>query len=190
MSSTPISHSRPGDPDSPRRRRALLAAAAAPVIATLPDRSAFAFASASQCVMASHNASRDGTVPERTLAENWPDKWVSVHARAAELVCPGGNTGWVLEIPSGSGEWYRPGTGEKIKNPAAVIGVCTVLRTEETRVLAIYQGDFTANPDYPTGVHYVGFWPQAKLEDDPGYMGITGTCLCSVDPQLSPGSLS
>lgn len=173
------------------RRRLLRAAAAAPFVASIPSGAAHAMASASQCVIDSKKASDDG-VP--ILSQSGKDRWVRRVVKLRRFGSLRSGTPETLDAWNIDGTWYdKDGNvvSGDVPDPCDFFTqFCPVGEERDAWVLQIFEPDGTATGsiEAPNGVHRVGTYPAYSIQFDrpaaaPENMGITGTCLCSVDPQ-------
>jgi hypothetical protein len=172
---------------SEQRRRILkVAATAAPVIATLPSGAAFANASVHQCVV--HAAEReqapadgflyiparpDDYVRAEAIKETWTDS--SENERMVIGWPVGAPTKWWMESDNGLlGHWvsFNPADpGDWTKIPSS---------EEKVNTLLLWSVD-----DQGTGFDGVGMWPAQQQAQGTAF-GVVQSCLCSVDPGISP----
>jgi hypothetical protein len=185
-----------------RRRRLLRAAAAAPLVATLHSGSAGANASASQCVIRSENASKgndDVAAPSAYIPAGNPDIWV--RRQVMSVLCQDNR-----ETPNFflafniDGVWRRDSDGEVVNPVFTAPGdppcdpnsnTCVFGEPQNVLALEIYRPELADSNFAPIGVDSVGTYPQYDLalrrpSASMDNMGITTTCLCSVDPGLAP----
>ena len=180
-------HAPSGHAPSEQRRRLLKAAAsAAPVIATFSSGSAFANASIHQCVINAANAeqapasgylyvnasSNDRYVRATAVKQNWTRTNGSQIETATTIGLPRPTpTEWFRD-PGGNslGQWASFDTNSWDKSGSE----------QPVNVLLLWDEDAAG-----TGFDLVGTWP--KLVQARGSrFGVEGSCLCSVDPQMSP----
>jgi hypothetical protein len=170
------------------RRKVLLAAAAAPIVATIPNGAAWA-SSVFQCVQSSSDDSEGAAL---TLSE--PDEWVRTAALTAQFVTTqqglpspiplwslDNGTTWLDE----SGVAQAASTDTTNCNPATQYCVSGTPTT--TYVLAVYQAN--PDPENATAVTFQGFYPIEAPEaqsGDQGNIGLYTSCLCSVNPGTGP----
>ena len=167
------------DIDAERRRNLIKAAAAAPLIATLPHGAVHANASVNQCII---DSAQDSRAQAATIAENVElDTWVRVPTVKNE---------WTKEDQDAVEAWDIDGAlykedGEfwRSSSSAAEIEGWTKGEDVPVYVLQIVTPD---DPEAPTDIHLEGSWPAFQLSEGDN-MGISGTCLCSVRPGLIGG---
>jgi hypothetical protein len=167
------------------KRRLLKAAAAAPLVASLPTGPAWAMASASQCVIDSKQDTQESG--NASLGYKFPnelDSLVRVKAKfhKYQSVSDPSVIVSVFELPGGE-LYLEDGT---VFDPTGY----NDLGAFDVYVLQIYEPDYiaTGDPEAPNSVHNVGPWPKFQLSSTDGpNMGITGTCLCSVEPSFADG---
>ncbi|WP_020506306.1 hypothetical protein [Lamprocystis purpurea] len=174
-----------------RRRLLQAAAAAAPLIATLPNGAAAATASTAQCILASRAASPDDVIPGPAL-----DTFVRQH---------GTMTIFHLDEDTETKETVysiaaapRPGTYYKSDGTAFDTTGWTKDSESDVLLLRVFQpiSDTFDSVGNPTSVADCGstsilpqcIFPVTQQDPGSGNMGITASCLCSVNPSLVAGA--
>ena len=182
----------PADQGVSHKRRNLLkaAAAAAPMMATLPTGAPRANASIHECVTQAAQADQsmiDWSVPAG------PDPYVRTQAKRTHFT--GGRFGLRYtfigitrdEVNQGSVDvsWWRQDLVDPSKwvkfDPDALDYVRDELNDDDIDVLVLFKLDSPQG----TGFDIVGVWP----DKDPmvgTQFGVVQSCLCSVDPGIAP----
>jgi len=174
-----------------RRRLLQAAAAAAPLIATLPNGAAAATASTAQCIVASRNAS-----PNDVIQGTTGDAFVRHHGTMTDfrLDSAPATTETAYSMAADSGTYY--------KSDGTVFDTAgwTKVENSESNVLLlrVFQPisdtfDPVGNPTSMAdcGGHSIRpqcIFPVTKQDPGSGNMGITASCLCSVNPNLVAGA--
>lgn len=183
------------------RRLLLRAAVSAPLLATIPSGTAFANASAFQCVVTAKTQSDQGGPP---LSHSEPDHWVRIQVVTRQFGMivngnPVGKDGWFI-----NSLWYEA-TGSafdpqpNLATPDAWpdncdtnTEFCPVTEAEPAWVLAIYR----PQPDgvsptsvVPAASGLNAFYPISSTQGDPvhsqpGNIGLFVSCYCSVSPTI------
>lgn len=191
MSNDPEIQAGEHTPERPERRASLdrrrllkAAAASAPFIATLPNGAAFANASAADCVVNDKKLSDDGLVQEvdkPSVPDGGPDDtFVRFSAWQRNAGC-GGDTYYYVYAGDAEG-WYDQ-DGNAVSTLPPGCGRNLPPGHPSSGDIKVYVLTHWIPEDDYNGVHPNAFYPVTKLDDsDPGNMGITATCLCSVDP--------
>ncbi len=175
-----------------RRRLLQAAAAAAPLIATLPNGAAAATASTAQCIVASREASPSDVIPAPAL-----DTFVRQHGTMAVFHLDG-NTETKETVYSMAAT--PPST--YYKSDGTVFDTTGWIKDSETDVLLLRVFRPTSDTfdpvENPTSMADCGSTPIPPqcifpvTKQDPGSnagnMGITASCLCSVNPSLVAGA--
>lgn len=165
------------EPAAPSRERRLLlkaAATAAPIIATLPNGAALANASAADCVVKDKALSDAGGAPPVNSppppADGPSDAFVRYSAW--QRIC-GVDVYYYVYAPSGA-QWYKA-------DGTVAIPTCGSPTPPDSRAgdKKVYVLTYWIPEDDFNGVHPDGFYPVTNLDD--ANMGITASCLCSVD---------
>lgn len=198
-----------------RRRLLKAAAASAPLIATLPNGAAFATASTAQCVIEARDASKtdqdstfdakaalgDGYVRVKGIQTEFT-RVVESKTRQAGVTQDVDVIKVVYSFPSAPSTYYNvDGT---VFNPAE--GGWTKGASQEVYLLRVFvptDGSGTPVGTDPQSVDNCSFvsgvaqdippqciYPvgQRDFYRDDGNMGLTTSCLCSVNPTLVPGA--
>lgn len=167
------------------RRRLLRAAAAAPLMATLPSGAAYANVSAFQCVVSSKTSSDDGApLMSRSGRDTWVRQAVTTRRfRTTQHGTAEVKDGWLL-----GGVWYDANGQTFVPNLSGSCSIatdyCPVGSPGTAYVLVIYR----PVPDGvdPTSVDVIGLYPQYSTEynrpSQVGNIGLFATCMCSVAP--------
>lgn len=175
------------------RRRMLIAAAAAPFVATIPNGAAWS-TSVVQCVATSGSDSSDATL---SVASPRPtsDRWVRRLAYSGQFTPPGGGADvqlWSFETTLPRVNWLDS-TGTTPPKPVntgdTTCGTqeyCLVGGVSAVYVLVVYQA--TPSPANADNVVMIGPYPQAQLGGN--NIGLYGSCLCSVAPGALPSGLT
>ena len=171
------------------RRRLLRAAAAAPLMATLPSGAAYANVSAFQCVVSSKSSSDAGSP---LLSRSGRDQWVRQVATSrrfrttmhgfAEI-----KDGWLI-----GSTWYDAQGNIFVPNLGVgcsiVTDYCPVGSPATVYVLVIYQP--VPNGINPTSVNVIGIYPQYSIPSNRpsqvNNIGLFVSCMCSVAPGSNP----
>ena len=165
-------------PEAPRAdRRALLkaAAAAAPIVATLPCGAALANTSAAQCI--ANNQAANPPEVDTPATPGGPQEDTFLRYMAWQRRC-GRALYYYVYTPAGN-QWYKAdGT---VENPTC--GDLTPGGTGDVKVYVL--AHWIPNPA-STSVTANGFYPVTKL--DGTNQGITASCYCSVDPGVGGGT--
>lgn len=200
---------RPEDSESApslRRRRLLKAAAAGtPLIATLPSGAAFANASTYQCVVGNIAGTQSGAIDRITTGD--PDQYVRVagckvsvrisgddrrheyYAKKDGSACPGyfkdaNDREWIDH--NELSHWFDIDGDEMPPRNNGRDRRVTVSPTD-VNLVQIYRVD---DPEMPTDVVAVGdpnYFPAAQVNSD--NTALSGSCLCSVNPDLDPDNI-
>lgn len=195
------------------RRRLLRAAAAAPLIATLPSGAAMANTSAYQCIVSTRNdsdrlpdgAGGDYVVPPTPPTDTWV-RFTSKHYTVVYPEQPPRQATRTYYYVSATDKYYvgeewpnvpedYPGhslNGLTLGQEFALAslndkGTWTETSSPQDRnVLAMFQE--IGDPTVPTGVQFKGIYPNQQR---PTNMGMVQSCLCSVNPDLKgPNDIS
>jgi hypothetical protein len=190
----PPSSEGPGHDTDPVRRRLLRAAAAAPLMATLPSGAAYANVSAFQCVVSSRLES-EGTPPgPPVMSQTALDTWVrqSVKTRDFRSTQNGpseSKQGWLL-----GSTWYDKDGNTFVAGPDTgcdpITQWCPISPLRDEYVLIVYQP--VPDGSNPTSVNLIGVYPQYSIPIDRpsqvGNIGLAATCMCSVAPNTNPNT--
>ena len=180
------------------RRKLLRAAAAAPVLATIPSGAAFANASAYQCVITSKEQS-DAGVP--LMSRRDQDQWVRLAVTQQDFgTLDNGNpvtkTGWLID-----GNWYddtgAPFTPNFDPSCDFTTEFCPITEPQPALVLAIYQpvpDGIAPTSVTPAAAGFQAFYPITSTEgnrpSEVGNIGLFVSCYCSVAPDIqSPDAI-
>jgi len=204
---------------SPERRRVLkVAAATAPLIATLPSGGALANASVNQCIIDSQQESTDNAGVADFLASLETDRWVRKQVGGSKFTDGDNEQFWLQLDASTTSSWYpvsvidtagntldvqRPWTREESGDTVTFReenGIASVdYRIAEGNwseypqdyyVLAIFEVvENAGNPMGPVDAVFLGLAP-ANIPEYPGQTALTGSCACSVDPGILNDGIS
>jgi len=172
----------------------LRAAAAAPFLATLPSGAALANASAFQCVVSSKESSDAGTpLLSRTGRDLWVRRAVtSRRFRSTQHGFAEVKDGWLI-----GSDWYDAHGIVFYPNLSGVCSIstewCPVGTPTTAYVLQIYQPAPDPAGADPTGVTFIGIYPQYSIPSNRSSqvnnMGILGSCMCSVSPGFDQSAI-
>ena len=170
-------HAAENGPSLDRRRLLKASAFAAPIIATLPSGAAMANASASACIIKDFNNTHgSGLAGYRSSAEG-PDQYLRVPAKLYSARKTGSSqTVYEVngELYDAAGNPFDPtGWGLRERGTGYALRVFVPYNDATNEIDSMTPSDVeNANP---------GYWPPNMLDQDT-HMALTGSCLCSVNP--------
>ena len=175
---------------SEHRRKIIKASAAVvPAIMTIRSGAAVAMTSINQCE--ERDAARAALLPESEYAVGDPDEWVRMEAMSVVI---GNNpsitlysvpdNGVVTKLLADYTEWYdETGSTKEIKGSNKEYSEIVKQKDIDNTGKVVY---LLCYVDATTGVY--NWYPQKPVyAQDQGTSAITGSCLCSVNPDFTMG---
>jgi hypothetical protein len=207
--SDPRGEHAPHEPSRERRRALKAAAAAAPLIATLPSGAALAMASTRQCMISSRNQSQNtyADLGSDFTVKGGTDKFLRVPTNGytytkrnssdvSEKWFQWGEF-WYRQEDEGRNAWSKVGADPDKYERAGVENVMYPpgqwTREESVFWLIVLvepENSDTGDPAHPSDFGAVSLWPLAEPgSSDDGLIGIAHSCACSITPGLTVNNI-